>query len=362
MESSLGARAVRVLEQAYVTAARRNGETVTTLDVLAWVAAHDNRIFPGATWTDLKYLATKPTGIRDAPEPAPGPFHADVPAILREVEWRAHRLPRMSLPASPDWTPAVRFVLTGALNSARVPFVGLPNLALEMLRLPDCSGTKALFPYEYARAAAVERLATDPALRYPDKPHPTVDDVRVMVTTGRRPLLDRLFLRMSRFARVSPLLTETTLEARRQAVRLGHGVISPEHLLLALLTLDDVLAAAGIAIPPGHNQGAALLRAHGLAAADLTYGISLRPAPAEPPAEDLTAQLDRLRPGDPFDATASVQAQAMEISLTRHHPDTGTSHLLLALLDTSAAGLVTDPDALRSQATRDLDAVPAAWP
>nr|WP_221376401.1 Clp protease N-terminal domain-containing protein [Actinoplanes polyasparticus] len=353
MEPSLGARAMRVLIQAYAAAAGRNGSAVSTLDVAGWISAYDARLFAGAGWNNVRNFAIAPARVPDAAEPSPGPFHPAVPDILREVEWRARRLPWAA--GRPDWTPAVRVVITGALETAQVPFAGPPHLMRAMLDLPHCAGTSFVFPYEKGRAEA--RLTVGPALRRSDEPHPDLDHVRLMVSPGRRPLRGKLLMRMLRLARVSPLLTETVTEARRQAVRLGHDVIGPGHLMLALLTFDDILTAAGTPISDAHNCGAFLLRAHGIGTTDLRYGLPLR----DPTAEELAGQLERLKPGDPFDETAGILARADEISLAHHHPDTGTSHLLLALLDSEAAPLAGDATALRERVAEDLRMVPAAW-
>jgi hypothetical protein len=354
MEPSLGARAMRVLIQAYAATAGRNGAAVTTLDVLAWISAYDKVLFAGASWNNVRNFAIAPAHVPDVDEPASGPFHPTLPAVLREVEWRARRLP-WARHCRPNWTPAVRVVITGALESAPVPFAGPPHLTHAMLELPHCSGTTFVFPYENGRAAA--SLAITPALRRSDDPHPDLDEMRLMLTPGSRPFLAKLFTRMSRLARVSPLLAETRIEAKRQAVRRAHDAISPSHLLLALLTFDDVLTTAGMQIATGHNRGAHLLRAHGMETADLTYGLPQR----DPTPDELVEQLERLRPGDPFDETAGVVDRAMEISLAHRHPDTGTSHLLLALLESEAADLIPDAPTLRERVEDDLRTVPAAW-
>jgi hypothetical protein len=272
-------------------------------------------------------------------------------------------------------------MLAGALAAARdngMPFASPTHLMLGMLRLPDCDGTQHLFPYEYARVAATERLSKDPKVRWPDRPHPDLDDERLAMSPGSGPLLDRLagrFLsRVSRLARIGPLLNAVETEARRQAVRLGHDVVGPAHTLLALLALDATLDAARIPVPAHHssrNRGGAVLRAHGVDAARVLEVTGYRPAPEQPKAEVLAKQLDRLRLGDPFDAAETVTAieRAKEISLAYRHPDTGTSHLLLALIEDDAGAaaailgdLGIDPAAVRERVEQGLRAAPAAWP
>jgi ATP-dependent Clp protease ATP-binding subunit ClpA len=81
--------------------------------------------------------------------------------------------------------------------------------------------------------------------------------------------------------------------------------------------------------------------------------------------------LAHLRRGDPFDSaeTVAAAARAMQLSLTYRHPDTGTSHLLLALIEDDAGeapallnDLGIDLAAVREHVEQDLQAAPAAWP
>ncbi len=255
-----------------------------------------------------------------------------------------------------------------------MPFAGLTHLLLGMLSVPGADATRYLFPDEHARVAAVERLRREPDLRQSDESYPDLDEVRLALWPRSGSLVDRLggrFLaRASRLARIGPLFLGAEFEARRQAVRLGHDVVGPAHLLLAVLTLDATLDAARIPVPAHHssrNRGAAVLLAYGVGAADLRE----RSAPEEPPAEVLTGQLEDLRPGDPFNGAEAVAAmeRAREISLACRHPDTGTSHLLLALLEDDAGeaaavlrDLGIEPAAVRERVEQDLRAAPAAWP
>ncbi|MCO8274723.1 hypothetical protein M1L60_29415 [Actinoplanes sp. TRM 88003] len=190
METSLGGLAMRALIQAYAAAAGRNGPAVTTLDVAAWIAAQDRALMRGASWNNVRNFAIAPSHVPDAAEPSSGPFHPEVPAILRDVEWRARRLPWAH--GRPGWTPAVRVVITVALESAGVPFAGPAHLMRAMLEMPHCSGTSFLFPYENGQADGLRRFFCSPALSRSDDPHPAVDHVRLMLALGRRPLLDKL--------------------------------------------------------------------------------------------------------------------------------------------------------------------------
>jgi hypothetical protein len=271
--------------------------------------------------------------------------------------------------------------VAGTLATARdngMPFASLTHLMFAMVTMPDCDGTRYIYPYEHARVAVAERLGKEPNLRRPDQPHPDLDEVRAMMWPRSRPLLGRLggklLARLSRLARVGPLLHLVEAEARRQAVGLGHGVIGPAHTLLAILAVDATLIAARILVPAHHtsrNRAASILRAYGVDAGRMRRLASLCDAPEDPPAEQLTTQLAHLRRGDPFDSaeTSAVAARAMELSLTYRHPDTGTSHLLLALIEDDAGeapallnDLGIDLAAIRERVEQDLRAAPAAWP
>jgi len=388
---ALGAMPMRVLRNAYAAAPRRPASSVGTLDVLAQVAVYEKQLPPwllAGPGGGLRRMAVEPgriPGGRSAGEISPGPdtdVEPEVRSVLRETEWRARRLPGTPPDAPPPgWTSGVAAMLAGALAAAPdtgVPYAGLGHLLLGMLHVPGCDATRYLFPYETARAAAVERLRTEPGLRRTDEPHPELDDVRLALWPRSGSLIDRLggrlLARASRLARIGPLFVAVEPEARRQAVRLGHDVVGPAHVLLALLTVDATLEAAGIPVPAHHssrNRGASVLRAYGVVDAHLRDTAARRGAPEQPPAEALAGQLKGLRPGDPVSGAATVAAmeRAAELSLACRHPDTGTGHLLLALLEDDAGDaaavlrdLGIDPAAVRDRVEHDLRAAPAAWP
>ncbi|MGW9194615.1 Clp protease N-terminal domain-containing protein [Micromonospora chersina] len=381
---------MRVLLQAYAAAARRGASSVGTLDLLCRVALHPRALPPwllaGANGANLMRMATDPRRI--PPRRAVGELVSgsvsevddEVRAILREVEWRSRRLGKQATHPHPLWTNAVRVTLAGALHAAGetgTPFANLSHLVLGMLQLRGCDGTDYVFPHEYARLSAIDRLRTEPATRRADEPYPELDDVRLALWPRTGSLVDRvagrIFARASRLSRLGPILAGVDVEAKRQAVRLGQDVIGPLHVLLALLTHDAALDAARIPVPAhqsSRNRGAAALRGHGVDAHRLRVLAARRGGPAEPPAEVLSEQLSGQRLGDPFMGTDVVTAmtRAMEISLAHRHPDTGTSHLLLALVeddsgDASAVlrDLGVDPTAVRARVEQDLRAAPAAW-
>lgn len=394
---ALGEMPMRALRYAYAAAVRHGARSVGTLDVLAQVAVYEK-------WAPAWLLAGSRNGLmRMADEPrgnwarrtsefvswSATEFDPEVQATLREVEWyirrTADRWPFKKLDVErwgpPGWTPGIRATLAGALAAARdhgVPFANLTHLMLGMLRLPDCGGTRHVFRYEHARMAAIERLTQEPRMRWTDQPHPDIGEERLAMWPNSGPLLARIsgrfFACMSRLARVGPIFGGVGIEARRQAVRLGHDVVGPAHTMLAMLTYEATLDAAQIRVPAHHfsrNRGAAVLRTHGVDADRLREQAARHGGAEEPPAEVLVKQLDGLRPGDPFNGTEIVAAmeRAREISLAYRHPDTGTSHLLLALLEDDAGDGVTilrdlgiDPAAVREHVEQDLRAAPAAWP
>lgn len=395
---ALGAMPMTVLRLAYMEAVRRRADSVGTLDVLAHLAMYEKR---NPEWlladsrAGLAQLVAEPHRMPARPaagELVPGPvpeFDPEVRAVLREVEWQVRRMAGRLLmvkesdvehwDARASWTAGIQAMLAGALAAARehgVAFAGRTHLLLGMLRLPDCDGTRYVFPDEQARMVAMERLSGEPELRRPGRPHPDFDFATMV--TNQASLFDRLtrwfFAPFFRLTRVGPLFGEVPSEAKRQAVRLGHDVIGPAHTLLAMFTLDAALDTAGIRVPAEHagrNRGAATLRAHGVDADRLRELAMARGEPEEPPAEVLAKQLNRLRPGDPFEG-AEVAAgldRAREISLAYRHRDTGTSHLLLALVEDDAGeaaailrALGVDPAAVRERVQQDLGSASAAWP
>lgn len=392
---ALGAPPMMVLRMAYEAAVRRRADSVSTLDVLAHLAIGER---PGPQWlfadsrAGLARMVAEPRRMptrRTAGELTPGPvtdFDAEVRAVLHEVEWRARRMagrPTMlrqsdveHWEARPGWTPGSQAMLAGALTAARehaVPFADRTHLLLGMLRLPDCDGTRYVFPYEHARMAAVQRLSREPDLRRSARPYPGLDFATM--EANRASLSNRLvrwlFAPFLRLARVGPLLGDVRGEARRQAVRLDQDVIGPAHTLLAMLAVDATLEASGTTMPvdQGHNLGAAILRAHRVTADRLRGYAASRGQPEKPPAEVLAKQREHLRPGDPFEGAAVTASwhRAMEISRAYRHRGTGTSHLLLALLEDDAGETASllravgvDLPTVRERVQQDLASAPAA--
>ncbi|MGS2616926.1 Clp protease N-terminal domain-containing protein [Micromonospora sp. LZ34] len=395
---ALGAMPMRVLLQAYSAAVRRGASSVGTVDLLCRVALYPKSVPPwllaGASGANLMRMVVDPRripagrAVGELVSEAVSEYDQEVRAVLREVEWRIHRQPDRRLRKSdvpgrrprPSWTNAVRTTLVGALQGARdnrLPFANLSHLVLGMLQLPGCDGTRYVYPYEYSRLEAVDRLRAEPTMRSTDEPYPDLENERLAIWPKSGSLLDRLagqfFARASRLSRLGPILVAVDFEARRQAIRLGHDVIGPLHILLAMLTHDATLEATRLRVPAHHcsrNRGAAVLRAHGVDADRLRVLAVGRGGPEEPPAEVLASQLSSQRPGDPFTGTEVVtaMARAMEISLAYRHPDTGTSHLLLAIIEDDAGDaaailrdLSVDAPAIRARVEQDLRAAPAAW-
>jgi len=260
-----------------------------------------------------------------------------------------------------------------------MPFASLTHLVMAMLQLSDCDGTRFVYPYEHARVAAVDRLSKEPDLRRSDGPHPDLDMVTMILEPRSEPSLfgrlsGRVFRRMSRLARAGPLFAEVATEQVRQAVRLGHAVVGPAHTMLAMLALDAALAGARVEVPATHagrNRGAAILRHFGVNVVRLRERAERDGAPEAPPAEQLASQLSQMRLGDPFEGAAvgAAQERAQAISLAYRHADTGTSHLLLALIEDDEGDgtavvreLAVDPAAVRACVQQDLEALPRAWP
>ncbi|HSX99629.1 MAG TPA: Clp protease N-terminal domain-containing protein, partial [Streptomyces sp.] len=116
-------------------------------------------------------------------------------------------------------------------------------------------------------------------------------------------------------------------EASRGAVRRGASEVEPVDVLLGILALDRSLTVAGRELPEkltGANQGAALLRRHGLRQDAVTRVLLPATGVAEEEPREVHghADFDR-RLLHVTQLTASAQGS----------PTVGTTHLLAALLD-----------------------------
>lgn len=319
-----------------------------------------------------------------------------VDSVLREARWEAVRsLPRhlvKEIVQLPRWTAGLRSGVGQALTTARDHGALHPHgdhVLLGILADPDSGASRLLSTAGQRRSATITALSADNLLGLDGKAWlPAVEMLQVtgVVTDGplvsRSPATTRLLTRvMGRMAsgvrraggHGSPVAACLQTESVRQAVLLGDAAVEPRHVLLAVLALDDQLTQAARSLPARiarENTAAALLAEHGLAYAQavpaagqlvvqatgtVTEAPGLIFAPDGPEAPGWT------------ESGAAIWARARAHAGQSGHKSTGTSHVLLALLDDPAGeadrllrACEVDPAVVREHALACLTATPSA--
>ncbi|MEW2359436.1 Clp protease N-terminal domain-containing protein [Spirillospora sp. NPDC029432] len=254
-------------------------------------------------------------------------------ALLREAEWSARKKregrtgdEQPGAPAPPS--AALAAAIDRALLSARehgAARAGTTHLLIGLLQDPGNRASEALEERGLDRREVLARLAVHPSAREDGTPNAlSVDGLRNMgLLTRRGRFWGGLAAKLSGGGHGSPMVPTVRLEAERQAVRLGHATVTTVHLLVAMLVLDEQLAAAGDRLRDdlaGLNGAAGLLRERGAtAAAAAAASAGLAPAGEFVPDED----------GPAWRALARARRLAQE----RGDASTGTVHVLTALLD-----------------------------
>ncbi|MFJ2213540.1 Clp protease N-terminal domain-containing protein [Streptomyces sp. NPDC101062] len=284
-----------------------------------------------------------------AAAPDPLPAHpgdeAEADAVWREATWRAaQKKKRGGAPEAdalpPEPSEALRACLLRALRLARLegtPSVRCRHVARALLQLPDSRALEAMTLQRIDKAAASAALDALDALGAgaaadPDFPEPpSVRGMRGSGVVDGGGGLSRVL--MSWMFRSGPdgdgTLTSVFLEAERQTVRRGHGVIEPTDLLLAVVALDRALAVTGRSFPEttaAVNEAAALLRTYGAVPASLVRAARagvVDPAPGPFPAATEV-------PRSP--AAERAQSVAQLTAAEQGSTTAGTVHLLAALL------------------------------
>ncbi|MFB4317706.1 Clp protease N-terminal domain-containing protein [Actinomadura sp. 21ATH] len=243
-------------------------------------------------------------------------------ALLREAEWSAReRREARGKDDRPGVPPsgALAAAVDRALRAARelgVGRAGPAHLLMGLLHDPGNRASEALLERGLGREEVLARLAVHPSAREEGTPHaPAVDGLRNMgLLTGRGKYWGGLAAKLAGGGLGSPVVPSVRLEADRQAARLGHPDVTTVHLLVAMLVLDEQLAASGDRLRDGllrFNGAAALLRERGVTSAAVAAAAA-------------TAG------GGP--AWRAV-TRARLLSKERGDASTGTVHLLAALLD-----------------------------
>ncbi|MEU9291690.1 hypothetical protein AB0D57_45535 [Streptomyces sp. NPDC048275] len=233
----------------------------------------------------------------------------------------------------PPMTGALRTCLRKALEAAReegTVSVRVRHVARALVGLPDTRAREAMV-LEKADVPAAS-MALD-ALRGSDEvPEPgSVLILRKAGTFGKsgNPLTRKftawIFGGGAGFG--SAVVGAVRTEAPRGAVRRGASEMEPVDVLLGILSLDRSLTVVGRELPEkltGANQGAALLRRHGVRQDAVTRVLLPATGVAEKEPREVRGHADferRLLHVTQF--TASAQGS----------PTVGTTHLLAALLD-----------------------------
>ncbi|MFJ8000429.1 Clp protease N-terminal domain-containing protein [Streptomyces sp. NPDC096310] len=274
--------------------------------------------------------------------PAHPDDEAEADAVWREAAWRAARKKaRRGAPEAgalpPEPSGALRACLLRALRLARLegtPSVRCRHVARALLQLPDSRALEAMTLQRIDRAAASAALDTLDAGAAADPDFPEPPSIRGMRGTGvlggggglSRVLLSWMF-------RSGPegdgMLTSVFLEAARQTVRRGHGVVEPADLLLAVMALDRALAVTGRSFPEttaAVNEGAALLRTHGARPDSLVRAARAGVAAPAPGPFPAATEMPR------SPAVERAQSVAQLTAAERGSATVGTVHLLAALL------------------------------
>jgi hypothetical protein len=362
MRSTFGRQVVLTLFEAYRSATREKARQVGTDRILIAVTMNASISrsvgLPDDGGWRLRRAAVRATSITaDVDEQATSAFddaiQKEIDRTLREVTWRVvHQFGRRSrapAPPSPMWSGAVRGTLGRALMAARAqdaPYAGATDL-LDGLLTDDRNRASALLRSVGADPASiVDRLRADPTARAVVEPYaPVVASLELAggVVLEESPILwlvravmRRRMTRRSRYG--SAVLACLELEMMRQAVREDVAIVAPAHALLAIGTLDDQLASAGrslIARSAPFNRGGDVLHRLGVDRPRL-LGIvadglveSARSASVADPSRRFWAMA---RPAWGVEVSGRLD-RSIVIARERGHPETGTSHLLAALLE-----------------------------
>src|SRR3954469_1551154 len=149
------------------------------------------------------------------------------------------------------------------------------------------------------------------------------------------------------FERFTTSARAVTVAAQAEARRLGHGLIGAEHLLLALVTVDDgglgkeIVRGLGVTAGAVEAEISKADRRGGLGPADAealeAIGISVdeasrRVGEACGPGARRAARGERQRRHIPFSEDAKrVMERSLRETLKLKHNSIGTEHILLAI-------------------------------
>ncbi|MCW6005938.1 hypothetical protein K1W54_15330 [Micromonospora sp. CPCC 205371] len=249
-----------------------------------------------------------------------------------------------------------------AVHLVRAVLAAPPDRVVDLLSRAGTTPARLLRETPVEAACRVEAYPVDWAATFLDRRgrlHP-------QWYSRRRRLWTRLSdlprdLRGGRWPGISDVSRALAAGGHFQSRRLGHAWLGCAHTVVALLALDDYLAATGRHIPPAPpgdlNEGARVLAAHGV-----TYANAFESAAALPVDHREYRLGPRQLPGTAILAEAAEAAEAMrQLAARRRHPYIGTTALLMAGLrvpGSTAAALLhamdVDPRAVLAEAARRL--------
>lgn len=390
-----GDAAANVLRAAYSYAVSDGHAQVDTALVLVAAARNDRTHAAPVLGTAVAGArarlrpAAGVAGPRDRADDAGGrpvvPGGCAQASALREARWwvlrdssegdRAKTGPVTAGTGGPVWSAGVGAALDRATEEAEaagVRRIGVPHLLLGLLDDPSVRDLADRVELDVGEAAG--RVAD--VRREPD-PYTSVVDLIASLGATDTPMprwigwlpraMSRLAARDSRLG--GPVLAGLELEVMRQAVLLGQVTVQSSAVLLALLSLDEQLAAVGRQLRADlapHNRGGAVLTAAGIdPAAARRQALGIVTESDTVPAGVATERLWQWgKPADPMWSVTALRVmdRAGELARARGHGDIGTSHCLAALLEQaqSSAGLTllstvgVDPAALRDRIDGEL--------
>jgi ClpA/ClpB-like protein len=233
-----------------------------------------------------------------------GAIATEAVAALRESGWRAHHASPTAAPAV-EWDQAVLAGLRTALATAATAGLaraGVVHLLFALLANPDVRTQETLALYHTDRLSLL-REVRERSLRERESA-PWLPGLTYLALFGAtagtwyaRPVTSAIRRTVSRRAQLPPMLYALAAEADRYAVRMGRATVQPLHLVVAVLGLEEQLAATKTDLRPAWRR-------HSAAALRLYRGL-----PAGQTGEWLAADLD----GPVAEASAGPGA-------TRHEP------------------------------------------
>lgn len=303
--------------------------------------------------------------------PGPAPATTGEPA-LREARWWVLR-DAEETERTPGWDAEVARALERAAPEA--PRIGVAALLLGLLTSAH-PAVRTL-----AETAGLDIAAAVSALRDqrpwpPEEPFTPLTGLLGVtgLTDQRYPLLIRwapgLLRRFTtRRERWGPVPLVLELEILRQTVLTGHPAVRAAHLPLAIVSMQEQLAAIGSDLAARYrprNQGGRLLTERGFDLRAAQQAVEGLPHGDDvlTPSETERRPLSTGKFSDPSwtRAAAAAMHEAAAVARRHQHPDTGTTHLLAAALsgaDPTAALLLEtlgiDAPSLRDDVDRQLD-------